>query len=84
MTANFHAGDIGYVRKALGHYLENTGNTNLVYMQLLRADRFEEVSLCDWLAHSPIDMLSETLNFDQSVIDQFPRIGRKLSRSANG
>jgi oxalate decarboxylase len=25
VTANFHAGDIGYVKKGLGHYIENTG-----------------------------------------------------------
>ena len=43
ITANFHAGDIGYVKKALGHYVENTGNTDLVYMEVFRADRFEEV-----------------------------------------
>jgi oxalate decarboxylase len=73
MTANFHAGDIGYVKKGLGHYLENTGNTDLVYMEVFRADRFEEVLLFDWLAHSPIDMVAETLNIDQSVIAQFPR-----------
>jgi len=36
------------------------------------ADRFEEVSLSDWLAHSPIDMVAETLNLDPSVIKQFP------------
>jgi len=73
ITANFHAGDIGYVKKALGHYVENTGNTDLVYMEVFRADRFEEVTLSDWLAHSPIDMVAETLNLDPSVIAQFPK-----------
>jgi hypothetical protein len=32
MTANFHAGDIGCVKKGLGHYLENIGNVDLVYI----------------------------------------------------
>jgi oxalate decarboxylase len=73
MTANFHAGDIGYVKKGLGHYLQNTGNTDLVYMEVFRADRFEEVLLADWLAHSPVDMVAETLNLDPSVIAQFPK-----------
>ena len=73
MTANFHPGDIGYVKKGLGHYLENTGNTDLVYMEVFRADRFEEVLLFDWLAHSPIDMVAETLNLDPSVIARFPK-----------
>ncbi|MGO9417953.1 cupin domain-containing protein [Roseiarcus sp.] len=73
ITANFHPGDIGYVKKALGHYVENTGDTDLVYMEVFRADRFEEVSLSDWLAHSPIDMVAETLNIDPGLIAQFPK-----------
>jgi oxalate decarboxylase/phosphoglucose isomerase-like protein (cupin superfamily) len=31
---------IGYVQKALGHYVENTDNTDLIYMEVFRADRF--------------------------------------------
>ena len=73
ITTNFRAGDIGYIKKAFGHYLENTGNTDLVYMEVFRADRFEEVSLSDWLAHSPADMVAETLNIDRAVIAQFPK-----------
>jgi oxalate decarboxylase len=73
VTANFHAGDIGYVKKALGHYVENTGDTELIYMEVFKADRFEEVALSDWLAHSPIDMVAETLNIDPSLIARIPR-----------
>jgi oxalate decarboxylase len=73
ITANFHPGDVGYVKKSFGHYVENIGDTDLVYMEVFRADRFEEVSLSDWLAHSPTDMVAETLNIDPSVIAQFPR-----------
>ncbi len=73
MTANFRAGDIGYVKKALGHYVENTGTTELVMMEVFRADRFEEVGLSDWLTHSPPQMVAETLNLDASVIAQFPQ-----------
>ena len=73
MTADFHPGDIGYVKKALGHYVENIGDTDLVYMEVFKADRFEEVSLSDWLAHSPIDMVAETLNIDSSLIARFPK-----------
>ena len=72
MTADFHAGDIGYIPKALGHYVENTGDTDLVMMEVFRSDKFEEVSLSDWLAHSPQQMVAETLNLNPSVIAQFP------------
>jgi oxalate decarboxylase len=72
-TANFHAGDVGYIKKALGHYLENTGDTDLVFMEVFRTDRFAEVALSDWLAHTPVDMVAETLNLDPSVIGRFPK-----------
>ena len=42
-------------------------------VEVFRADRFEEVLLSDWLAHSPIDMVAETFNLDRSVIAQFPK-----------
>ena len=33
---------------------------------------FEEVGLSDWLAHSPRDMVAETLNIDPGLIAQIP------------
>lgn len=75
MTADFHPGEVGYVRKGLGHYVENTGTTDLVFVAVFRAARYEEVSLTDWLVHSPIGMVAETLNLDPAVIAQFPRRG---------
>ena len=73
ITANFHPGDISYVKKALGHYVENTGSTDLVYMEVFRADRFQEVSLSDWPAHSRAEMVAETLKLNPAVIAQFPK-----------
>jgi oxalate decarboxylase len=42
-------------------------------MEVFRADRFEEVSLSDWLAHSPIDMVAETLNIDSAFVARLPK-----------
>ena len=72
-TANFHPGDIGYVKKGLGHYVENTGSTDLVFLALFRSDRYEEVSLADWLAHTPPELVAATFNLDPAVIAQFPK-----------
>ena len=74
-TADFRPGDVGYVRKSLGHYIENTGRTDLVFMEIFKADRYEEVSLSDWLAHTPPSMVAATLNLDPAVIAKFPATG---------
>jgi oxalate decarboxylase len=72
VTQNFKPGDIGYVKKSLGHYIKNTGNTDLVFLEIFRAPEFQDVSLSDWLAHTPRSMVAQTLNMDPSVIARFP------------
>ncbi len=41
-TADFRPGDIGYVKKSLGHYVQNTGSTELQFLEIFKADRFAE------------------------------------------
>jgi oxalate decarboxylase len=72
-TAEFNPGDIGYVPKSLGHYVENIDNTDLVFMEIFKAPQYQEVSLSDWLAHTPPAMVAQTLNLDPAVIANFPK-----------
>jgi oxalate decarboxylase len=73
LTADFTAGDIGYVKKGLGHYVQNTGDTDLVFVEVFRSDHFAEVSLSDWLTHAPPEMVMQTLNISAETLAQFPR-----------
>jgi oxalate decarboxylase len=72
-TADFRAGDIGYVKKSLGHYIENTGDTDLVVLGLFKTPYYAEVSLSDWLTHSPPEMVMQTLNISGETLAKFPR-----------
>jgi oxalate decarboxylase len=72
VTQNFKPGDIGYVKKSLGHYIKNTGSTDLKFLEIFRSDRFEDVSLSDWLARTPRAMVAQHLNIDPAVIAKFP------------
>ncbi|HVZ07862.1 cupin domain-containing protein [Rhodopila sp.] len=72
-TANFRPGDVGYVKKGLGHYVENTGKEDLVFVAVFRSDRYEEVSFADWLAHSPPEMVAATFNLSAETVAAFPR-----------
>jgi oxalate decarboxylase len=71
-TADFRAGDIGYVRKSLGHYVQNTGDTDLIFLEIFKADHFAEVSLSDWLAHTPPKLVMEHLNISPDALATFP------------
>jgi oxalate decarboxylase len=72
-TANFHPGDIGYVKKGLGHYIENTADTDLVMVAVFRSCRYEEISFSDWLTHSPPEMVAATFNLEPDVVARFPK-----------
>jgi oxalate decarboxylase len=73
LTNDFRAGDIGYVQKSLGHYVQNIGKTDLVFLEIFKADRYAEVSLSDWLTHTPPRMVMETLNLTPEILAQFPK-----------
>ena len=72
-TNDFAPGDVGYVRKSLGHYIENTGPDELVFMEIFRTDRYAEISLSDWLAHTPPALVAAHLNIDPKILKEFPR-----------
>ena len=72
-TADFRPGDVGYVKKSLGHYVQNTGTTDLVFLELFKSDRFAEVSLSEWLTHAPPKLVEQHLRIAPEVLAQFPK-----------
>jgi len=71
-TADFHAGDVGYVPKSQGHYIENTGTADLVMLAVFRTAQYQEISLSDWLTHTPPALVAQHLNLDPAVLARFP------------
>ena len=63
---------IAVVKKSLGHYVQNTGDTDLVFLEVFRSSYFADVSLSDWLTHTPPEMVAQTLNVDPATIAKFP------------
>ena len=70
-TFDFRAGDVGYVPKSMNHYVENTGDTPLKFVELFHANRFEDVSLNQWLALTPSLLVKSHLGLDQTTVDHF-------------
>jgi oxalate decarboxylase len=73
VTMDFNPGDIGYVKKNLGHYIQNTGDTDLQVLEIFRAPQFMDVSLSDWVAHTPPALVAQHLNLSQEVIAKLPK-----------
>src|SRR6202043_192212 len=75
VTMDFNAGDIGYVKKNLGHYVENVGDTDLVFIGVFRAPQYQEISLSNWLTHTPPALVAQHLNIDEPTIAKSPDNG---------
>ncbi|KAJ3558353.1 hypothetical protein NM688_g982 [Phlebia brevispora] len=67
-TFDFQAGDVGYVPASFGHFVENTGNTTLRFLEIFKSDRFQDMSLQQWLALTPPDLVKAHLNLDDQTI----------------
>jgi oxalate decarboxylase len=67
-TFDYQAGDVGYVPFAMGHYVENTGNETLRFLELFRSDRFADISLNQWMALTPPELVQAHLNLDDATM----------------
>jgi oxalate decarboxylase len=68
-TFDFQAGDVGYVPFATGHYVENTGPTTLRFLEMFKSSYYADLSLNQWLALTPNELLKAHLNLDKQVTD---------------
>ncbi len=72
-TFDYRAGDVGYVPFAMGHYVENTGSEPLRFLEMFRSDRFADVSLSQWMALTPPELVRAHLNLDERTTAALPR-----------
>ncbi|MET4247270.1 cupin domain-containing protein [Bradyrhizobium sp. LA6.7] len=77
-TNDFRPGDVGVVRKNLGHYVENTGTDVLQFLEVFRTSRYEEVSLAEWFGHLPPELLMQHLNLTREDLKKLPRDRRGI------
>ncbi len=72
-TADFQAGDIGYVQQTLPHYIENTGDTDLRFLEMFKSSFYQDLSLSAWLSHTPPELVRAHLNIDKATLDLIPK-----------
>jgi oxalate decarboxylase len=58
-TMDFHPGDVGYIGQSMPHYVENIGDTDLVFLEVFPTAEYQDISLGEWLAHTPSQLVNE-------------------------
>ncbi len=71
-TFDYQPGDVGFVPRNMGHYVENTGTTKLQFLEVWNTNKFMDVSLRQWLAFTPFELVRAHLGIDKSVLADVP------------
>ncbi len=80
-TFDYQAGDVGYVPRSMGHYIENTGDTPVRFLEMFAAPRYTDVSLQQWLALIPPELVQQHLHLTHDVIARLDKTKQFVVRS---
>lgn len=79
-TFNFRAGDVGFVPKTMGHYIENIGTTTLRCINVFDKPKYKDLSLNNWMALSPSELVRGHLNLDDTAMKALSQLRRPVVR----
>jgi oxalate decarboxylase len=77
-TMDFNANDVGFVPAVAGHYIENTGTSDLVFLEMFKAPHFLDISLNNWIGRMPPEMAMAHLNLDRAALKKIPTEKQEL------
>src|ERR1700691_5472459 len=72
-TMDVEAGDVGYILQSNPHYVENTGETELVFLEMFKSPYYEDISLAKWLAHTPALLVQQHIQVGQEMLKAIPK-----------
>ena len=59
--------------RAFSDYLENTGDTDLIYLEMFKADQYQALSLSDRIAHTAPELVMAHLNLSAETLRKIPK-----------
>jgi oxalate decarboxylase len=71
--AEFGPGDVAYVPQGFGHYIENIAEEECEFLLAFNNGLYEEISLSDWLARSPRQVVATNLGLSEETVAKFRR-----------
>ena len=72
-TMDFHAGDVGYIEQSAPHYIENLGDEDLVFLEVFPTPFYEDISLAEWLAHTPSRLVDQHIGTGEAFLRGIPK-----------
>ena len=72
-TMDFQEGDVGYIEQSRPHYIENTGDEDLVFLEVFPTGTYQDISAAEWLAHTPLRLVNEHLHTGEDFLKNIPK-----------
>src|SRR6202167_3119991 len=72
-TMDFEEGDVGYIPISNPHYIENTGDSDLVFIEMFKSSEYQDISLAEWMAHTPHLLVNQHLAVGTEMLDSIPK-----------
>ncbi|KAM0197892.1 hypothetical protein ACHAPI_004624 [Fusarium lateritium] len=73
-TFDFSAGDTAAFPDNSGHYIENTSeDEDLIWIEVYKSERVADISLTQWLALTPPDVVAQTLNVSIGFVESLKK-----------
>jgi oxalate decarboxylase len=72
-TMDFQEGDVGYIQVSRPHYIENTGDEELVFLEVFPNGTYQDISATEWLAHTPSRLVNEHLQTGEEFLRNLPK-----------
>lgn len=57
----------------MGHYVENIGNTTLKFLEIFKTDKFTDISLNQWLALTPPELVKAHLGISDETVGRLSK-----------
>ena len=55
------------MQKTLLHYIENTGDKDLIFLEMFKSSLYQEFSFSEWLVHTPSELVIAHLKIDEAM-----------------
>jgi len=68
-TMDIEEGDVGYIPISNPHYVENTGDSDLVFLEMFKTGEYQDISLAEWMAHTPHLLVNQHLQAGMGMLD---------------
>jgi oxalate decarboxylase len=52
--------------------VENVGATDLVFLEMFKADRFMDLSLSEWVSNTPAELVIQHLGISRETLQAIP------------